>query len=173
MSGQGQGCGACAPHLPSRLLAHRPNLYPFRSLASTPPRPARFVTYKWPSWLHKQTEKQRIIWAYKILFLDVLFPLGLRKVIFCDSDQVVRADLRELWDMDLQVGAAVPSFLPSLLPACLPPPRSADALGLLASRCTPTCTLPPTIPLTVSRIERPALHPLLRHQPRHGLPRAP
>ena len=40
----------------------------------------RFVTYKWPSWLHKQTEKQRIIWAYKILFLDVLFPLGLRKV---------------------------------------------------------------------------------------------
>ncbi|GAB4815180.1 hypothetical protein N2152v2_002226 [Parachlorella kessleri] len=61
-----------------------------------------FVTYKWPSWLHKQTEKQRIIWAYKILFLDVLFPLGLRKVIFCDSDQVVRADLRELWNMDLQ-----------------------------------------------------------------------
>lgn len=61
-----------------------------------------FVTYKWPSWLHKQTEKQRIIWAYKILFLDVLFPLGLKKVIFCDSDQVVRADLLELWDMDLQ-----------------------------------------------------------------------
>lgn len=38
------------------------------------------VTYKWPSWLHKQTEKQRIIWAYKILFLDVLFPLSLKKV---------------------------------------------------------------------------------------------
>jgi len=37
------------------------------------------VTYKWPSWLHKQTEKQRIIWAYKILFLDVLFPLSLKK----------------------------------------------------------------------------------------------
>ena len=27
------------------------------------------VTYKWPTWLHKQTEKQRIIWAYKLLFL--------------------------------------------------------------------------------------------------------
>ena len=38
------------------------------------------MTYKWPGWLHKQTEKQRIIWAYKILFLDVLFPLGLKKV---------------------------------------------------------------------------------------------
>ncbi len=61
-----------------------------------------FVTYKWPSWLHKQTEKQRIIWAYKILFLDVLFPLGLKKVIFCDSDQVIRADLAELWDYDLK-----------------------------------------------------------------------
>ncbi|KAL4530836.1 hypothetical protein Ndes2526B_g09184 [Nannochloris sp. 'desiccata'] len=61
-----------------------------------------FVTYKWPSWLHKQTEKQRIIWAYKILFLDVLFPLNLKKVIFCDSDQVIRADLKDLWNMDLQ-----------------------------------------------------------------------
>ena len=60
-----------------------------------------FVTYKWPSWLHKQTEKQRIIWAYKILFLDVLFPLNLKKVIFCDSDQVIRADLKDLWTMDL------------------------------------------------------------------------
>ena len=61
-----------------------------------------FITYKWPSWLFKQTEKQRIIWAYKILFLDVLFPLNLKKVIFCDSDQVVRADLKELWDLDLK-----------------------------------------------------------------------
>ena len=37
-------------------------------------------SYKWPTWLNKQTEKQRIIWAYKILFLDVLFPLELNKV---------------------------------------------------------------------------------------------
>ena len=59
------------------------------------------MTYKWPSWLHKQSEKQRIIWAYKILFLDVLFPLGLKKVIFCDSDQVIRTDLAELWDYNL------------------------------------------------------------------------
>eukprot|EP01117_Protostelium_nocturnum_P013438 TRINITY_DN5014_c0_g1_i1.p1 TRINITY_DN5014_c0_g1~~TRINITY_DN5014_c0_g1_i1.p1 ORF type:complete len:846 (+),score=307.48 TRINITY_DN5014_c0_g1_i1:135-2672(+) len=59
------------------------------------------VTYKWPSWLFAQTEKQRIIWAYKILFLDVLFPIGLKKVIYVDADQVVRADLKELWEMDL------------------------------------------------------------------------
>ncbi|KAJ3000901.1 hypothetical protein HDV02_002364 [Globomyces sp. JEL0801] len=59
------------------------------------------VTYKWPHWLRKQTEKQRIIWGYKILFLDVLFPLSVDKVIFVDADQVVRADLKELVDLDL------------------------------------------------------------------------
>ncbi|CAK0794978.1 unnamed protein product, partial [Prorocentrum cordatum] len=76
-----------------------------------------FVTYKWPSWLNPQSEKQRLIWAYKIqlrcraippparwriLFLDVLFPMDVPKVIFIDADQVVRADVRELWDMDLE-----------------------------------------------------------------------
>jgi len=61
-----------------------------------------YVTYKWPEWLRGQTEKQRIIWGYKILFLDVLFPLSVKKIIYVDADQVVRADLKELWDMDLQ-----------------------------------------------------------------------
>jgi hypothetical protein len=28
------------------------------------------VTYKWPSWLHKQTEKQRIILVYKIWYIN-------------------------------------------------------------------------------------------------------
>ncbi|KAL2647851.1 hypothetical protein AAZV13_05G141800 [Glycine max] len=60
------------------------------------------VTYKWPTWLHKQKEKQRIIWAYKILFLDVIFPLSLEKVIFVDADQVVRADMGVLYDMDIR-----------------------------------------------------------------------
>ncbi|KAG5636220.1 hypothetical protein H0H81_008754 [Sphagnurus paluster] len=59
------------------------------------------VTYKWPTWLREQTEKQRIIWAYKILFLDVLFPMDLKKVIFVDADQIVRADLKELVDLDM------------------------------------------------------------------------
>ena len=46
------------------------------------------VQYKWPRWLHQQTEKQRIIWGYKILFLDVLFPLVVDKFLFVDADQV-------------------------------------------------------------------------------------
>lgn len=60
------------------------------------------ITYKWPTWLHKQKEKQRIIWAYKILFLDVIFPISLKKVIFVDADQVVRTDMGVLYDMDLK-----------------------------------------------------------------------
>ncbi|TKC35410.1 hypothetical protein EI555_006020, partial [Monodon monoceros] len=59
------------------------------------------VQYRWPRWLHQQTEKQRIIWGYKILFLDVLFPLAVDKIIFVDADQVVRHDLKELRDFDL------------------------------------------------------------------------
>ena len=59
--------------------------------------------------LSLQTDKQRIIWAYKILFLDVLFPLNLRKVIFVDSDQIIRADFAELWYMDLQASHRNPT----------------------------------------------------------------
>ena len=62
----------------------------------------QFITYKWPTWLRRQTEKQRIIWGYKILFLDVLFPLDVKKIIYIDADQVVRADVKELRDLDLK-----------------------------------------------------------------------
>ena len=60
------------------------------------------VTYKWPHWLRGQKEKQREIWGYKILFLDVLFPLSLDKVIFVDADQIVRTDMYDLVTLDLQ-----------------------------------------------------------------------
>ncbi|RCI07592.1 hypothetical protein L249_1642 [Ophiocordyceps polyrhachis-furcata BCC 54312] len=60
------------------------------------------VTYKWPHWLRQQKEKQREIWGYKILFLDVLFPLSLDKVIFVDADQIVRTDMMDLVNLDLK-----------------------------------------------------------------------
>ncbi|KAK0648772.1 UDP-glucose:glycoprotein glucosyltransferase-domain-containing protein [Cercophora newfieldiana] len=60
------------------------------------------VTYKWPHWLRQQKEKQREIWGYKILFLDVLFPLSLDKVIFVDADQIVRTDMYDLVTLDLE-----------------------------------------------------------------------
>ena len=62
----------------------------------------QMVTYKWPHWLRAQKEKQREIWGYKILFLDVLFPLHLDKVIFADADQIVRTDMYELVTHNLQ-----------------------------------------------------------------------
>ena len=61
-----------------------------------------FITYKWPHWLRSQKEKQREIWGYKILFLDVLFPLSLDKVIFVDADQIVRTDMYDLVTHDLE-----------------------------------------------------------------------
>eukprot|EP00755_Sulcionema_specki_P014304 Sspe_Gene.9191::Locus_3098_Transcript_1_3_Confidence_0.500_Length_4433::g.9191::m.9191/K11718/HUGT; UDP-glucose:glycoprotein glucosyltransferase len=82
----------------------------------------QLVTYKWPHWLTPQTEMQRIIWAYKVLFLDVLFPLDLEKVIFVDADQVVRSDLHELYNMDLK-GHAV-----AYTPFCQEHPNK-DTLG--------------------------------------------
>ena len=60
------------------------------------------VMYKWPHWLRAQKEKQREIWGYKILFLDVLFPLDLDKVIFVDADQIVRTDMYDLVQHDLK-----------------------------------------------------------------------
>ena len=60
------------------------------------------ITYKWPHWLRSQSEKQREIWGYKILFLDVLFPTSLSKVIFVDADQIVRTDMWNLVNLDLE-----------------------------------------------------------------------
>ena len=71
----------------------------------------QLVTYSWPAWLRPQIDKQRLIWAYKMLFLDVLFPVSLHRVLFIDSDQVVRGDLAELWDTDMGPDA-VYGFVP-------------------------------------------------------------
>lgn len=60
--------------LPQDVIPHMAQEYGFEY---------ELITYKWPTWLHKQKEKQRIIWAYKILFLDVIFPLSLEKVFVC------------------------------------------------------------------------------------------
>lgn len=61
-----------------------------------------FVSYRWPHWVQRQTEKQRTMWGFKILFLDVLFPLSVEKIIFVDADQIVLGDLHDLYNLDLQ-----------------------------------------------------------------------
>jgi UDP-glucose:glycoprotein glucosyltransferase len=71
-----------------------------------------FISYKWPTWLLHQKTKMRTVWAYKILFLDVVFPIRpeVDRVIFVDADQVARADLSDLaeFDMENQVYGFVP-----------------------------------------------------------------
>lgn len=59
------------------------------------------ISYNWPANLFKQKEKNRIIWANKILFLDNIFPPDLKRVIYIDADQIVRSDLSELMKLDL------------------------------------------------------------------------
>jgi UDP-glucose:glycoprotein glucosyltransferase len=46
------------------------------------------VDFMWPPWLNEPTTKMRRVWACKILFLDVIFPLDLERIIFMDADQV-------------------------------------------------------------------------------------
>lgn len=61
-----------------------------------------FIGYQWPVWLRAQDLHHREVWAYKILFLDVLFPMNLSRVIYIDADLTVRSDLKELIDFDLE-----------------------------------------------------------------------
>lgn len=81
------------------------------------------VTYKWPSWLREQSEKQRVIWAYKILFLDVLFPLDVDRMLFIDADQIVKADVRELWDIKLD------GKVYGMVPFCQDKIRNEETMG--------------------------------------------
>jgi UDP-glucose:glycoprotein glucosyltransferase len=61
-----------------------------------------FVEYHWPSWVTRQSERQRVIWGNKILFIDALFPMNLTRVIYLDADAVVRGDLIRLMKADLK-----------------------------------------------------------------------
>jgi hypothetical protein len=60
------------------------------------PHQVAIVQYDWPSHLREQTEKQRLIWGYKILFLDVLFP----QVIVDDCDGVRWSAMNLRWISD-------------------------------------------------------------------------
>lgn len=68
------------------------------------------ISYNWPPFLYRQREKQRIIWANKILFLDNIFPPSLKRVIYIDADQIIRTDMSELMQMDF--GDAPYAFTP-------------------------------------------------------------
>lgn len=62
----------------------------------------QIVTYRWPAWLQGQHEKHRQVWAYKILFLDVLFEPSVKRIVYIDADQQVQSDIEELWKTDME-----------------------------------------------------------------------
>ncbi|KAH7817251.1 putative UDP-glucose [Monocercomonoides exilis] len=61
------------------------------------------MDYGWPHEVATQPfTKMRTVWAMKILFLDVLFPLDLDRVIFVDADNVCKTDMIQLMRMNLK-----------------------------------------------------------------------
>lgn len=61
-----------------------------------------FCSYNWPTWIHKESQRQRLFWGYKILFLDLMFPNDLKRVIYVDADDVIRTDYYELMQIDMK-----------------------------------------------------------------------
>ncbi len=69
-----------------------------------------FISIRWPVWLRRQFRKHRTVWAYKVLFLDQLFPSDIDRIIYVDADQIVRSDLSEL--MKINLNGAPWGFVP-------------------------------------------------------------
>lgn len=61
-----------------------------------------FVHYEWPKWLTIQNKFHRTVWAYKVLFLDILFPVDLQRILYVDADQmIVQGNILNLYRHDL------------------------------------------------------------------------
>lgn len=69
----------------------------------------QLVTYKWPLWLRQQTTRSRQLAAYKTLFLDVLFPSDVHKIVVIDADSLVLSDLSQVcWNLNGSAYGFVP-----------------------------------------------------------------
>ncbi|KAJ6233836.1 UDP-glucose:Glycoprotein Glucosyltransferase [Anaeramoeba flamelloides] len=60
------------------------------------------VIYKWPTWLDVPKYKNRIINGIKILFLDVLFPPHVNKLLILKPNQLIKTDIKELFNLDMK-----------------------------------------------------------------------
>lgn len=61
-----------------------------------------FCSYVWPFWMPIEKQRQRLFWGYKILFLDLIFPSDLKRIIYVDADDVIRSDYYELMTIDMK-----------------------------------------------------------------------
>ncbi|ESP03274.1 hypothetical protein LOTGIDRAFT_137613 [Lottia gigantea] len=60
------------------------------------------VQYKWPRWLNQQKEKQRIIWGFVKVFVEISTnPIIFQFFFYKDRSFIVRTDMQELHDLDL------------------------------------------------------------------------
>ena len=69
-----------------------------------------FVDYHWPAWVRKPLQRRELIARTKLMFLDLIFPLSLNRVIVVDPSQIITGDLNDL--MDLEFGGAPYAFPP-------------------------------------------------------------
>lgn len=69
------------------------------------------IHYKWLNFLKKQKKIEKSISGYKILFLDLIFPKKIKKIIFINPDLFLKDDVKNLIELDL--GGAPYGFVPS------------------------------------------------------------
>ncbi|OHS99661.1 hypothetical protein TRFO_08292 [Tritrichomonas foetus] len=71
----------------------------------------QFVSYRWPRWLHEQTDPIKKMNGYRVFFLDTLFPLDVDKIVCIDATIFAKSDLCELFNIDIEEASyAFPSF---------------------------------------------------------------
>jgi UDP-glucose:glycoprotein glucosyltransferase len=61
----------------------------------------KLLSYSWPAWLRTQGDKSKAEAIVRLLFIDLVLPFDLDRIIFVEPGQVVRTDLTELMYMDM------------------------------------------------------------------------
>lgn len=73
---------------------------------STSPRMRSFswqvVTYNWPSWLNSLPKYSSRLMAMKVLFLDVMMPAEVSRIVYLAPGQIVRGDITRLLTASLE-----------------------------------------------------------------------
>jgi len=59
------------------------------------------LSYSWPGWIRGQGDKWKAASLMKLVFLDVLLPLNLERIIFIEPGFIIRTDLKELINLNL------------------------------------------------------------------------
>jgi UDP-glucose:glycoprotein glucosyltransferase len=72
--------------------------------------PCHVVRYEWPHWVESLPERARATSLSRLLFLDLMLPLDVERVISFEPGMVLRGDVAELLRLDM--GGAPCAFVP-------------------------------------------------------------